>query len=200
MIQLRADLAIIANWIPEGAHILDLGCGDGLLLKYLADNKKVTGYGLEIDISNIQQCVKNGVSVIQSDLDDGLTDILDNTFDYVVMSQSLQAMHFPDILLLEMTRVGKQGIVSFPNMGHWRSRIQFAINGKMPVTKAIPHQWYNTPNIHLCTIKDFKNLCQAKNINIRKNAVVDRDHVGHLTIKMFPNLMAESALFQFESK
>jgi methionine biosynthesis protein MetW len=200
MTKLRADLAIIADWVTKDAHILDLGCGDGVLLQHLAKHKNVTGYGLEIDMDNIRACINNDVSVIQSDLNNGLTGILDNTFDFVVMSQSLQAMYFPDKLLLEMLRIGKQGIVSFPNMGHWHSRVQLALGGNMPVTKAIPHQWYNTPNIHLCTIKDFKNLCEEQNINVNRNAVVDRDHVGHLTMRMFPNLLAESALFQFESK
>ncbi len=199
MNSLRSDLQIIANWIEEDAHILDLGCGDGTLLAYLAQHKNVTGYGLEIDNQNIQACISKGVSVIQSNLDQGLTGILDNTFDYVVMSQSLQAMQFPDKLLDEMLRVGKQGIVSFPNMGHWRSRIQFALGGKMPVTKALPYQWYDTPNIHLCTIKDFKELCQQKKIKIYRHAVVDREHIGHLSINLLPNLLAESALFQFSS-
>jgi len=200
MTKLRADLKIIANWIEADSHILDLGCGDGTLLAYLAKNKNVSGYGLEIDNQNIQACISKGVSVIQSNLDQGLTGILDNTFDYVVMSQSLQAMQFPDKLLNEMLRVGKQGIVSFPNMGHWRSRIQFALGGRMPVTKALPYQWYDTPNIHLCTINDFKQLCKQKQIKIHRRAVVDREHMGHLSINLLPNLLAESALFQFSDK
>lgn len=200
MTPLRPDLAIIADWVKNGSHVLDLGCGDGTLLRYLAENKNVTGYGIEIEIENICSCIENQVSVIQGDLDQGLSDFDDNTFDYVIMSQSLQALYFPDKILDEMLRVGKQGIISFPNMGHWRSRMQFFFKGHMPVTKGLPHQWYDTPNIHLCTIKDFKRLCIQKAIKVQKQETVDREHVGHFGMNIFPNLLAESALFQFEPK
>ena len=144
---MRIDLELISDWIKPSSRVLDLACGDGTLLEHLRSTHGVSGYGIEIDPGLIAACLKRGVNVIQTDLDQGLSDFEDNSFDYVIMTQSLQAMNYPDRMLLEMLRVGKEGIISFPNMGHWRCRLQFALSGQMPKTPSLPHEWYNTPNI-----------------------------------------------------
>ena len=173
MTALRPDQEMICRWIHPKSRILDLGCGDGLLLRYLMDHLDVEGYGMELDDSKILNSLENGVNVIQSDLDHGLSDYFDDdSFDYVIMSLTLQAMNFPDQLLDEMLRVGKQGIITFPNFGYWKNRLQLMFHGKMPVTKALPNRWYNTPNIHLCTVSDFEKLCEKKGIRILQRSVI----------------------------
>jgi len=196
---MRADLAIIADWIKPGSSMLDMGCGDGTLLKYLRDNSSVEGIGLEIDPHKIESCIIDRISVIQADLNDGLEQYFsDNSFDYVVMSQTLQAMDRPDTLIEEMLRVGKQGIITFPNMAYWKGRLQLGIGGFMPVTKSLPNQWFDTPNIHLCTLRDFEALCKNKNINILERTVVDHTHSkSTLMMRLFPNLFGEIAIYRF---
>lgn len=199
MSELRPDLAIISKWIEPGSRVLDLGCGDGTLLDHLKRERNVDGYGLEIDPNNIVACIQRGVSVIQSDLDAGLTDYFDdNSFDYVVMTQTLQAMNYPSRLLREMLRVGRQGIVTFPNFGHWQSRMQLALGGHMPISRALPNQWYDTPNIHLCTLKDFEQLCRELDITILQRNVVDTAHRSNIAMTLFPNLLGELALYRFQ--
>lgn len=196
---LRADLAIIADWIRPGSSALDLGCGDGTLLKYLRLNHQVEGYGLEIDEQNIEACIENNINIIQADLNDGLAEYFtDNSFDYVLMSQALQATEHPDRLIDEMLRVGREGIVTFPNMAHWKARLQLGLLGIMPVTRNLPNQWYNTPNVHLCTLKDFEKLCDKHNIRILQRTVVDYSHKqGSFWMKLFPNLFGEIAIYRF---
>ena len=197
MIDLRADLEIIAGWIKPGSRVLDLGCGDGTLMRYLQEHRKVTGYGLEIDQANIVKAIKNDVNVLQTDLDVGLSDFDEESFDYVVMTQTLQAMRYPDKVLSEMMRIGREGIITFPNFGHWRSRLQI-MAGHMPMTGALPNKWYNTPNIHLCTLSDFEDLCRKQKINILQRTVVDQNHKTSMAMRMLPNLMGEIALYRFE--
>lgn len=193
---LRSDLALIADWIRPGAHVLDLGCGDGALLAHLQADRGVTGYGLEIDADNITHCIARGVDVIQADLDQGLPDFDSNGFDYVVMTQSLQALHYPDRVLDEMLRIGREGIISFPNMGHWKCRLQLAFAGHMPNTPTLPHRWYQTPNIHLCTVHDFERLCAERDYRLLERAVVDRHHRTTRGARLLPNLFGESALYR----
>lgn len=197
---MRPDLELISEWIKPNSRILDLGCGDGALLKHLDGARDVTGYGLEIDDANIVACIEKGVRVIQTDLDAGISDFFDeDSFDYVIMTQTLQAIYEPLKLLLEMLRVGREGIVTFPSMGHWRCRLEFAL-GRMPVTRALPNTWYGTPNIHLCTQLDFEELCKEQNITILERATVDYTHRTTLGIRFFPNLMGEIAIYRFTRK
>jgi len=194
---MRADLKIISEWIEPGSRVLDLGCGDGTLLAALQAERSVTGYGLEIDPDSVAACIRAGVNVIQSDLDAGLSDFDAESFDYVVMTQALQAVQHPDQLILEMLRIGRQGIVTFPNFGHWRSRTSIGLHGKMPVTPALPETWYNTENIHLCTFKDFEALCAKQGIEILQRMAVDRNHRIGLRSRVLPNLFGEIALYRF---
>ena len=145
------------------------------------------------------RAIENRINVIQTDLDAGLTEFESGTFDHVIMSQTLQAVHYPDRLLDEMLRVGREGIITFPNFGHWRCRLQL-LNGQMPVTSSLPNTWYNTPNIHLCTLKDFESLCRNKNIHILERTVVDHAHRSSLPMRLLPNLMGEVALYRFQRK
>jgi methionine biosynthesis protein MetW len=200
MSMLRADLQIISEWITPGSRIMDLGCGDGTLLKHLKETRKVNGYGLEIDIDNIVRCIQSGVNVIQADLDEGLSDFEGEPFDFVVMTQALQAVKHPDRLLNEMLRVGREGIVTFPNFGHISARLQLGLGGHMPVTKTLPSEWYNTPNIHLCTLTDFERLCRNNGIHILERTVVDRTHRAGLGMKLLPNLLGEIAIYRFKRK
>ena len=184
---LRPDLALISEWIRPGSRILDLGCGDGALLAHLAKTRNVRGYGLEIDPDNINACLAAGVNVIEADVDDGLKDFGDGSFDYVVMTQALQAMHRPDHVVSEILRVGKTGIVTFPNFGHWKVRLALAA-GRMPATPALPDTWYGTSNIHLCTVADFEDLCEQRAWKIRRRSPDLR----------FANLFAEVAIYLLE--
>jgi len=197
---LRTDLSLISEWVEAGAHVLDLGCGNCALLAYLRDTKQVTGYGLEIDTENIIHCLEKGVNVIDTDLNKGLLDFVDNSFDYVIMSQTLQAIHRPDLLLREMLRVGREGIVTFPNFGHWSCRLQLTVNGEMPMSQVLVNEWYKTENIHLCTLRDFEKLCKAQYIEILQRAVVDMTHRTHWLMQIWPNMFGEIALYRFRRK
>ncbi|MBX2847308.1 MAG: methionine biosynthesis protein MetW [Acidiferrobacterales bacterium] len=193
----RHDLIAISNWIEPGSKVMDLGCGDGRLLKYLQEKKQVSGYGVELDAANVTECINNGVNVIQINLDRGLGHFDSNSFDYVVLSLTLQAMRDPRTLLQEMLRVGKQGIVTFPNFAYWRNRLQIGLKGNMPVSKELPYKWYDTPNIHLCTIKDFEQLSDELEFNIESFIAVNRNGRDGLGLKHCPNLFGEIALFRF---
>ncbi|MGQ0697300.1 MAG: methionine biosynthesis protein MetW [Panacagrimonas sp.] len=196
---LRPDLAVISEWIEPGSRILDLGCGDGALLDHLARTRNVRGYGLEIDPAKLTACVARGVNVIQADVDDGLKDFGTDSFDYVVLTQTLQALIRPDLALTEILRVGRRAIVTFPNFGHWRVRTQLAM-GQMPLTPALPDQWYDTPNIHLCTVRDFDDLCERQHWTCLKRSLLDRAHRDGVRIRLWPNLFAEVALYLLEDE
>lgn len=194
---MRADLKLIEPWVRSGTHVLDLGCGDGTLLAHLHEKKNVQGYGIEIDEAQITRCIEKGVNVIEHNLDSkGLKSFADQQFDTVIMTQALQAVRQPDVMLEEMLRLGQQGIVTFPNFGYWRCRQYLLWHGKMPMSKTLPHTWYNTPNIHLCTFKDFEALCKKKAIKILNRTVVDSDFSQSRFAKMWPNLFAEFAVYR----
>jgi methionine biosynthesis protein MetW len=194
---LRSDLQIIVDWIPSGVRVLDLGSGDGTLLTALQQHG-VTGYGLEIDNSQIANCIQSGINIIHADLDLGLPQFADQSFDYVILSQTLQAVKRPDFLLDEIIRVGKQAIIGFPNFGHWQCRFQLAFGGHMPISKTLPNHWYDTANIHLCTINDFEQICTDKHIHIKQRSIVDHAHKDSFGIKIAPNLFGEIALYQIK--
>ncbi len=191
---MRIDLNEIQHWIRQGSRILDLGCGDGTLLKFLIDNKQVQGYGLEIDPTQINHCIDKGLNVIEQNLDRGLGNFSDKSFDTVLMTQALQTLHFPHLVLDEMLRVGKECIVTFPNFGHWKARYYLATRGRMPVSDLLPYEWYNTPNIHFCTFKDFEVLCRERNIKVIHRQVVN-EQSGQLLKDFMPNLFGETAIY-----
>jgi methionine biosynthesis protein MetW len=192
---LRPDLRLIADWIDADSHVLDLGCGDGELLAYLRDAKRCRGYGVEISDHHVVGCVRAGVNVIQSDLDAGLRMFEDRMFDTVVLSQTLQAVHDAEAILRDMGRVARQGIVSFPNFGYWKHAVSL-LAGRMPVTPDIPFQWYDTPNIHLCTLKDFEILAGRLGFSITERVVL----AGGAAVKMLPDLRATLAVYRFETR
>jgi methionine biosynthesis protein MetW len=193
---LRADLAIIADLINPNARVLDLGCGEGELLAHLQQHKQVNGYGLDVDPEHIRVCLEKGVNVVEQDLDAGLANFADDSFDMVVMTETLQSVRAPDMLLREMLRIGEQCIITFPNFGHWRCRLQLAFLGRMPVAKHIPHSWFDTPNIHLCTFRDFENLCAALGFPIIERRVVDHQHVESALGSLLPNLLGPVAFYR----
>ncbi|HLP98125.1 MAG TPA: methionine biosynthesis protein MetW [Sideroxyarcus sp.] len=193
IIQSRPDFAAIAAWIPQGSSVLDLGCGDGSLLRYLRETREVRGYGVEISDANIAACIANNVNVIQSDLESGLADFENNAFDYVILSQTLQATRHTEALMNEIVRVGREGIVSFPNFGYWKNRLQVLL-GNMPVSKELPYQWYDTPNVHLCTLDDFEFLCAHHRIRILGRHVM----TGGDEVQVMPNLLGSTAVYRFK--
>ncbi|AMC36266.1 methionine biosynthesis protein MetW [Janthinobacterium sp. B9-8] len=189
---LRPDLQYIADWIAPQSRVLDLGCGDGELLAWLAAKKEVSGYGVEIDVNGVVGCVANGVNVIQSDMESGLSTFEDHSFDYVVLSLTIQAMHNIEGILQEMVRVGKTGIVTFPNFGFWENRWQI-LKGRMPVSETIPFEWYNTPNIHFCTVHDFAKLLNKLGLKIDHQLVLNQGE----KVEFLPNLLGSLALVRF---
>jgi methionine biosynthesis protein MetW len=199
MTALRPDLAAISEWIQPKSRILDLGCGDGALLAHVSATRGVTGYGVEIDPKNVVHCIESGVNVIQADVDEGLRSFETGSFDYVVMSQTLQALQRPDKVVAEMLRVGKIAIVTFPNFGHWRVRLGL-LGGRMPNTPALPEEWYDTPNIHLCTVADFDDLCRENGWRVLKRSLLDLQRHDDWATKLAPNLFAESALYMLQGK
>ena len=192
---MRQDLETLQQWIQPGSSVLDLGCGDGALLAHLRDSKQVVGYGLEINQAQILECIKKRVNVIEQDLDLGLANFDSNSFDMVIMTQALQAVHYPDRVIDEMLRVGKECIITFPNFGYWRCRLYLLTKGRMPVSKLLPYTWYNTPNIHLCTFKDFEAMCRRKNLKILNRTVVDINYRDGVMLRIFPNLFGETAVY-----
>ena len=192
---MRPDLELVAKLIQPNSRVLDLGCGAGDLLQHLQQQKSVIGYGLDKDAENIQLCLSRGVNVIEQDLDGGLGNFQDDAFDMVIMTDTIQAVHQPQLLLREMLRVGRECVVTFPNFGHWRCRLNLAATGRMPVSKHLPHRWYDTPNIHLCTFNDFEALCAELRMAILQRRVVDQRHIEHSLINLAPNLLGSYGFY-----
>ena len=189
----RPDFAAIAGWVSMGSSVLDLGCGDGNLLRYLRESRSVTGYGIEIEDDGVLDCVKNGVNVIQGDLERGLSDFEDRSFDYVILSLTLQAVRHSERIIKDMLRVGREGIVTFPNFGYWKNRLQ-VIGGHMPVSDNLPYQWHDTPNVHLCTIADFERFCASREVKILERKVLTRGN----PVNVLPNLLGSLAVYRFQ--
>jgi methionine biosynthesis protein MetW len=196
-VDIRSDLRLIAEMVAPGSRVLDIGCGDGALLAHLAHNKQVDARGMELSQSGVNACVSHGLPVIQGDADGDLDDYPSDAFDYAILSQTLQATRNPRLVIGNLVRIGRRAIVSFPNFGHWRIRAHLLFNGRMPVTPLLNHAWYDTPNIHFCTIKDFVALCTELGITIERSLTLDHagqpfalDAGGGLA-----NLLAEQGLF-----
>ena len=189
----RADDDAIAAWIRPGSTVLDLGCGDGTLLRHLRETREVRGYGIEIEDDKVIACVANGVNVLQGDLDRGLAEFDSGSFDSVILSLTLQAMLHTEEIVLEMLRVGREAIVTFPNFGYWRHRLQ-VIAGRMPVSDKLPYSWYDTPNVHLCTIHDFDEFCRKRSIRVLERLVF----CDGVPVHVLPNLMGSLAVYRFE--
>ncbi|MCC6775750.1 MAG: methionine biosynthesis protein MetW [Hyphomicrobiales bacterium] len=169
----RVDLLVVAGMVAEGAKVLDVGCGDGELLRLLAETRGVDGRGIELSREGVNECVAKGLAVIQGDADTDLADYPDDAFDYVVLTQTLQATRRPRVVLEHMLRIGRHGIVSFPNFGHWRIRLQLLLRGEMPRTDNLPYDWWESPNIHFCTIKDFRRLCGVSGAHMERAVALD---------------------------
>jgi methionine biosynthesis protein MetW len=187
----RYDFDVITEWIEPGEKVLDLGCGDGSLLRHLMEVRDVQGWGVEIDPDNVVACLANGINVIQVDLEKGLAGFEDGFFDHVIMSLSLQAIHNTQGILAEMLRVAREAVVSFPNFGYWRHR-QSILNGRMPVSESLPHQWYNTPNVRFFTIADFEAVCALNGIAMRERLAFDEGRLVHDE----PNFLASVAVYR----
>jgi len=193
---LHVNYEIIVQMIENGAKVLDLGCGNGELLKLLKDKKNVKGRGVEINEENIIKCVEKGLSVFQGDIDEGLKDYQDKSFDYVILNSTLQCTHKPDYVIQEMLRVGKKAVISFPNFAYWRVRTYLCCGGRMPKSKMLPFEWYNTPHIHLLTVNDFKDFCKQRNIEILQAVYMNKATVKNDVFHNFmPNFFAEEAIF-----
>lgn len=193
--ELRPDLRVIANWVSPKSRVLDLGCGDGALLAHLARSKQCTGYGVEIDDSQVLACVKQGVNVIQRNIEEGLAMFGQEQFDIAVLSMSMQATKETERVLREMTTVARQGIVSFPNFGHW-FHVWSILRGRMPVSREMPYEWYNTPNVHLATVQDFEDFLSQLNLTITERVFL-RDGVP---INFMPGKRATQAIYRFQKR
>ena len=188
---MRPDQHAIIQWVGRGARVLDLGCGDGSLLRTLWQERRAPGYGVVIDDAAVLECVHNDVNVLQVDLESGLSLFADRSFDCVILSETLQTIHRTELLMREMLRVGREVIVSFPNFGHWSARLQVAL-GRMPVSEALPYTWYETPNVHHCTIDDFEDLCRRLGVKIRERLAL---HQGR-PVTLLPNLLGSLAMYR----
>lgn len=188
---------IINSWVPENSKVIDFGCGDGSLLKELFENKQVLGYGVEINDTRIEKCIEKGIPVIKLDIDKGLNDFMSSNFDLSIMARSIQCLKNPDLALNRMLELSKRCVVTLPNLGYWRCRINLA-SGKMPITPELPSSWYETENIHLCTISDFENLCLKENIKIKDKVFINRNGDQGSLSKINPNLFAVEGVYLLE--
>ena len=189
-------LEIINNWVAQNSSVLDLGCGKGEILIDLISSKKIKAVGVEIDSSNINECIASGINVIEQNIDGGLNNFIDNSFDIVIMSQTIQVLKDPKKALKEITRIGDECIVTIPNFGHWRTRLSLLLTGKMPITAALPESWFDTPNIHLCTLEDFELLCSETSIQIKEKISFSSSGNSNIFTRTWPNLLGASAIYK----
>ncbi len=192
---MRQDLTHILRWIRPGARVLDLGCADGEFLALLREQRDARVTGIEIDPDAITAGIARGLNIVEQDLDSGLANFQDQSFDVVVMAHALQAVHYPDQVLEEMLRIGRECVVTFPNFGHWRCRLHLATRGRMPVSKFLPYTWYDTPNIHFCTVRDFRTLCRQRGIRILGQDMIGGDNGRAFLARRWPNLFATTAIY-----
>lgn len=192
---MRQDLTQILRWVPSGARVLDLGCGDGDFLALLREQRDARVTGIEIDPDAISAAIGKGLDILEQDLDGGLANFPDQSYDLVVMAHALQAVHYPHQILEEMLRIGREGVVTFPNFGHWRSRLHLATRGRMPVSRFMPYAWYDTPNIHFCTVRDFETLCRQRGIRILHRDMIGGEQSSTVLARRWPNLFATTAIY-----
>ena len=198
---MKQEFKIISDLIEKNTRVLDVGCGDGILMEYLKYNKEIDIRGIEISKDNVQKCLSKGLTVIEGDAEKDLLQFPDSSFDFVILSQTLQAFLNPEIVIKELLRVGKKAIVTIPNFGFWKVRLHLLIKGTMPITKNLPDEWYNTPNLHMCTLKDFYNFCENRRIKLDNSLALHNEKISsinklNLNIK---NLSAELGIFLIES-
>lgn len=191
-----STLSVIEKWVEVRSKVLDLGCGNGNILSELQKTKDVIGLGVEIEEKNIEECLLQNINVIEQNIDDGLINFSNDSFDVVILSQTIQVLKNPDTALEEITRIGKTCIVTIPNFGHWRSRLSLLLNGRMPVTSPLPESWHATPNIHLCTLKDFEMLCSELLISIEERVTVNSNNESKWYLDIWPNLFSASAIYK----
>ncbi len=196
---MRYDLTHIVSWVAHNSRVLDLGCGDGMFLSALEKERGVRGLGIELDPENLIAAARLNIDVIQQDIDQGLDNFPDKSFDTVVMAQALQVLHRPHKVLNDMVRIGREAIVTFPNFGHWRCRVYLGVMGRMPVSRVLPYSWYDTPNIHFCTLKDFEALCDELNIEIIARDFIAAESQGILA-RWLPNLFGVTAVYRIRSR
>ena len=197
---MKQEFKIIADLVEKNTRVLDVGCGDGTLMDFLKNNKKIDVRGIEISKNNTQKCVEKGLTVIEGDAEKDLTQFPDGSFDFVILSQTLQAFLSPETVIKELLRVGKKAIVTVPNFGFWKVRLHLLIKGTMPITRNLPDEWYNTPNLHMCTIKDFFNFCYNRNIKLDKALALHNEKISSISevnLNM-KNLSAELGIFLIE--
>ena len=197
---MKQEFKIISNLINKNTRVLDVGCGDGTLMEYLKNSRKIDIRGIEISKNNVQKCLSKGLTVIEGDAEKDLLQFPDSSFDFVILSQTLQAFLTPEIVIKELLRVGKKAVVTIPNFGFWKVRLHLLLKGTMPITKNLPDEWYNTPNLHMCTLKDFYNFCENRNIKLDQSIALKNDKIStinklNLNIK---NLSAELGIFLIE--
>ena len=191
-----STLSVIEKWVEVRSKVLDLGCGNGNILSELQKTKDINGLGVEIEEKNIEECLLQNINVLEQNIDDGLINFSNDSFDVVILSQTIQVLKNPDTALEEITRIGKTCIVTIPNFGHWRSRLSLLFNGRMPVTSPLPESWHATPNIHLCTLKDFEMLCSELLISIEERVTVNSNNQSKWYLDIWPNLFSASAIYK----
>ena len=194
---IRKDFDVITEWVEPNSRILDLGCGDGSLLNLLNSKRNVSGYGVDSSINKTIRSLDNNINILNADINDHMGIFKDKSFDFVILAQSLQVVNNPVSLIKEMLRVGNEAVISFPNMGHWKSRLYLFFKGEMPVTKELPFSWHSTPNIHLCTISDFKKMCKLNNFIIT-DEVINNTSGKNISSSYFNNLTGSSAVFRLK--